>query len=167
MFHDITGCDTVSFFGGKGEKTAWDVWNVYPVLTNVLCRLMLFPEKVEDTFMAVIERFVALLYNRTSAIVEVNPARKDLFLKKAKSLEKTPTNTSRTGAIHNPSTFSRSIHLGSSAPKQPVIPTPSTWRWEKEGISWKPKWMTLPQAKDTCYELIHCGYKVAGATGNA
>ena len=87
LFHVITGCDTVSFFGGKGEKTAWDVWNVYPVLTNVLCRLMLFPEKVEDTFMAVIERFVALLYNRTSAIVEVNPARKDLFLKKAKSLQ--------------------------------------------------------------------------------
>ena len=35
LFHAITGCDTVSFFIGKGKKTAWDVWNVYPALTNV------------------------------------------------------------------------------------------------------------------------------------
>jgi len=25
LFHAITGCDTVSFFGGKGKRTAWDV----------------------------------------------------------------------------------------------------------------------------------------------
>ena len=75
LFHAITGCDTVSFFGGKGKKTAWDVWNIYPALTNVLCRLRLMPEKVKDNSMAVIKRFVVLLYDRTSAIVEVNQAR--------------------------------------------------------------------------------------------
>ena len=26
MFHAFTGCDTVSFFGGKGKKTAWNTW---------------------------------------------------------------------------------------------------------------------------------------------
>lgn len=29
MFHAFTGCDTVSFFGGKGKKTAWDTWKAY------------------------------------------------------------------------------------------------------------------------------------------
>ena len=24
MFHAFTGCDTVSFFGGRGKRTAWD-----------------------------------------------------------------------------------------------------------------------------------------------
>ena len=81
LFHAITSCDTVSFFDGKGKKTTWDVWNVYPALTNILCRLMLMSEKFEDNCMAVIERFVVLLYDRTSAIV--NQARKDLFPKKA------------------------------------------------------------------------------------
>ena len=33
LFYAITGCDTVSCFGGKGKKTAWYVWNVYPALT--------------------------------------------------------------------------------------------------------------------------------------
>ena len=32
-FHALTGCDTVSFFGGRGKKTAWDIWNVFPELT--------------------------------------------------------------------------------------------------------------------------------------
>ena len=36
MFHALTRCDTVSFFGGRGKKTAWDVWNVFPELTPVL-----------------------------------------------------------------------------------------------------------------------------------
>lgn len=92
LFHAITGCDsdTVSFFGGKGKKTAWDVWYVYPALTNVLCRLMLMAEKVEDNCMAVVETFVVLLYDRTSAIVEVNQARKDPFSKKARNLENIP-----------------------------------------------------------------------------
>ena len=33
MFHALTGCDTVSFFGGRRKKTAWDTWNVFPELT--------------------------------------------------------------------------------------------------------------------------------------
>ena len=90
LFHAITGCDTVSFYDGKGKKTAWNVWNVYQALTYVLCRLMLMPEKVEDNCMEVIEMFVVLLYDRTSAIVEVNQARKDLFSKKARNLENIP-----------------------------------------------------------------------------
>ena len=91
LFHAITGCDDpASFFDGKSKKTAWDVWNVYPALTNVLGRLMLMPEKVKHNCMAVIERFVVLLYVRTSAIMEVNQARKDLFSEKAGNLENIP-----------------------------------------------------------------------------
>ena len=36
MFHALTGCNTVSFFGGRGKKTAWDTWMVFPELTPVL-----------------------------------------------------------------------------------------------------------------------------------
>ena len=28
LFHSFTGCDVVSFFNGKGKKTAWQAWNV-------------------------------------------------------------------------------------------------------------------------------------------
>ena len=28
MLHALTVCDTVSFFSGKGMRTAWDTWSV-------------------------------------------------------------------------------------------------------------------------------------------
>ena len=36
MVHARTGCDTVSFYRGRGKKTAWYVWSVFPELTPVL-----------------------------------------------------------------------------------------------------------------------------------
>ena len=39
MFHAITGCDTISFFAGKGKISAMDTWSVYTDFTEatVLC----------------------------------------------------------------------------------------------------------------------------------
>lgn len=36
MFHTLTGCDTVSFFAGRGKKTAWDIW-VYSSRLQLHC----------------------------------------------------------------------------------------------------------------------------------
>ena len=33
MFHAFTGCDTVSSFGGRGKRTAWDTWKTYGDVT--------------------------------------------------------------------------------------------------------------------------------------
>ena len=109
--------------------------------------------------MAVIERFVFLLYEQTSAIVEVNQARKDLFTKKARNLENIPPTRTALEQHTMRAVFQGANIWGQVLLTQPVIPSPSAWGWEKDGTSWKPKWTTLPQAKDTCYELIHCGCK--------
>ena len=47
-FHALTGCNTVSFFGGRGKKTAWKVWRVFPELAPVLRALTSSPEDSED-----------------------------------------------------------------------------------------------------------------------
>ena len=126
LFHAVIGCDTVSFFGGKGKKTARrQHGNVYPALTNVLCKLMLMPEKVEDNCMTVIERFVVLLYDRTSAIVEVNQERKGLFSKKARNLENIPP-TRAALEQHTMRGVVRGAYIwGQVLLTQPVIPSPS------------------------------------------
>ena len=157
LFHAITGCDTVSFFG-DGQKTAWDVWNVYPDLTNTLLRLMLMPDKVDDVAMAVIERFVVLLYDKMSTMVEVNLARKDLFSKKSRSLENIPPTRAALEQHTMRAVFQAAFIWSQVIVKQRFIPSPSAWGWESDN-SWKPNWTTLSQAKDTCYELIHCGCK--------
>lgn len=34
----VTGCDTVSSFGGRGKKTAWKIWTSYPEVTTTFKR---------------------------------------------------------------------------------------------------------------------------------
>ena len=86
VFHAFTGCDTVSSFGGRGKKTAWDTWQSYPEATEAFEDLLLMQGDISDPTMSVLERFVVLLYDRTSDITEVNEARKQLFTQKSRTL---------------------------------------------------------------------------------
>ena len=90
MFHSITGSDTVSFFSGRGKTSAWDVWNVFPQITDTFSMLASVPEEIPEQAMALIERFLVLLCNRTSSQTTVNEARQELFSKGNRTLENIP-----------------------------------------------------------------------------
>ena len=75
MFHALTVCDTASSFAGHGKKTAGTIWTVLPELTNALLKLSSAPGGLPDDVMHTIERFVILLYDRTSTCKEINKAR--------------------------------------------------------------------------------------------
>ena len=47
-------------------------------------------QDMSEATMALLERFVVLLYDRTSDIMNVNDARKQLFTQKSRSLENLP-----------------------------------------------------------------------------
>ena len=79
IFHALTGCNTVSFFTGRGKKTAWDIWGVFPEITSTLLTLSSLPEVVDDASLAVIKHFVILLYDHTSNLAKVNEARQELL----------------------------------------------------------------------------------------
>jgi len=68
--HAFSGCDTVSSFCGIGKKTVWDTWRSLPSLTTVFGCLSHIPEAISDNHMIEIERFVVLLYSRTSQHVK-------------------------------------------------------------------------------------------------
>ena len=62
MFHAFTGCDTVSFFGGRGKKTAWDTWKAYKDVTPAFCALVARPAtQTIKKWLGPLERFVVLL----------------------------------------------------------------------------------------------------------
>ena len=91
MFHAITGCDTVSAFVGHGKKSTWATWNSLPQLSDALLSLANAPTSLQEDTMHVIERFVILLYDRTSKCKDVNNARKKLFAKKSSVQNIPPT----------------------------------------------------------------------------
>ena len=111
--------------------------------------------------MPLIERFVVLLYSRTSTALTVNEARQELFSKKSRAIENFPP----TQAALLQHTAYHSGHMWASALiAKSQIPSPQEWGWRREGSEWKPVWTVLPQAQQSCYELIHCGCK-KGCTG--
>ena len=79
-FHALTGCDTVSCFYGKGKKSAWSGWDSYPQLTDALLQLNMCSE-IDDDTLRTIERYIVILYDRTTDCDNLNAARKQLFTK--------------------------------------------------------------------------------------
>ena len=61
---------TVSSYAGKGKRTVWSVWNLYPRFTKALATVFENPDNHDnDEVLAVIEKFVILVYERTSAVI--------------------------------------------------------------------------------------------------
>jgi len=85
----VVTCDTVSCFGGRGKRTAWDIWNAYGEVTPAFCALAAIPESVEN-WLGPLERFVVLLYDHTSSQEFVNGARKQLFTQKGRAIDGLP-----------------------------------------------------------------------------
>ena len=81
---------TTQFLHFAGKRTAWETWNIYLDVTHAFEELLQMPDQVSDNSMALIERFVVLMYSKTSEIDEVNEARKQFFTLKSRSLENIP-----------------------------------------------------------------------------
>ena len=73
MFHALTGCDTVSSFVGYGKKMAWNS-NALPELTETLLKLSCAPSDIQEDVIHTIERFVILMYDRTSTCTDIDKA---------------------------------------------------------------------------------------------
>ena len=82
LFHAFTGCDTDSAFHGKGKKSAWDTWTTYGELTCAFAVMMDPVHAVHfDVVMPVIQRFVAVMHDRTSSSEILDEARLHLLHK--------------------------------------------------------------------------------------
>ena len=79
MYHAPTGCDNVSSFAGHGKKTAWAVWTVLQELTYALLNLSFASSAVTEDVLSCIERFVILIYDRTSTINDSDETRRKLL----------------------------------------------------------------------------------------
>ena len=59
----------MSAFRGKGKKSAWQAWNVFEEATEVFQKLGNLPESIsDDDDKQILEQFVVILYDRSSAV---------------------------------------------------------------------------------------------------
>ena len=89
--HAFTRCDQVSFFTGKGNKSAWRNWKNFDDVTASFVSCSNFPsdQELKELF-PTIERYVTLLYDQSSLLESVNDCRKALFATKGRLLEAIP-----------------------------------------------------------------------------
>jgi len=69
IFHALTGCDTVSYFSGKGKKSAWQAWSAFPEVTTAFLELSDSDHSagdISESTMSLLERFTVVMYDRTS-----------------------------------------------------------------------------------------------------
>ena len=156
MFRAFTGCDTVSCFGGREKKTAWVTWTTYENIKPAFIALGNTSDlSAIYEWIQQVERFVVLLYDRTSTEEGMNRARKQLLSKKGRAIVGlAPTlaalieHTKR--AAYQAGHCWR--HMMTPAPKLLSL---NDWEWKKKASGgWDLIWTTLPEAPTGMQETL-------------
>ena len=158
FFHEFTGCDVTSFFTNYGKKSPWKTWLAWPEVTDSFVALsspcaVTLPEEV----LPKLERFVVLMYCRTSDETDVNMVRMTLFSKMSRNIENIPPTRVALEQHIRRASYQAGHIWGQSLEMQPAIPNATDWGWETcQTAGYIPKWTTLPVAETACLELISC-----------
>ena len=159
MFHGFTGCDTVSSSNNIGKKTAWDVWQMFPDISAAFRSLSAVPTHISSCDRALVERYVVLLYDKTSNLCDVNSAWGHLFAKVGRQIDNIPP-TSEALLQHTKRAVYQGGHIwGQAEVTEPVLPNPGDWGWQFINKTWQPVWSALDEASKTCRELLKCTCK--------
>lgn len=162
FFHALTGCDTVSYFSGKGKKTALLTWRSYPQATEVFRSLSSPQAVINEEQFRLLERFVVIMYSRTSPHDNVCNARKAMFSQGTKSIENIPPTQAALEQHVKRAHFQAGHVWGRSLVPLQELPSAADWGWHQTADEgWKPTWTSLPEASKACSELIRCGCKRA------
>ena len=134
-------------------------WKSFPEVTSAFLSLGNTPPVVDDSCMATLERFVVLLYDRTSAQTAVNGAGKQLFVKKGRQFEAIPPTRAALLEHSKRAVLQAGYIWGKALIPSPTMPNPQNWGWTLDGGLWRPYWTTLPGVMGSCQELVRCGCK--------
>ena len=167
MFHAFSGCDTVSFFAGKGR--CWQTWCSYPEATDTFLSLARGPCNIEQKCLEKLERFVGLLYAKMSQSNSVNEVRQTLFSSHHRILENIPPTQAALHQHIRRAVYQGGYIWGHCLEPNPKLPDPVEWGWQKgreknistskaigENKTLVPVWTTLDEASQACRELFHC-----------
>lgn len=116
------------------------------------------PSDISQESLLLIERFVILIYDRTSEAETTIEARKQLFTQKSRAIENIPP-TKAALLEHLKRACYQAFTWYEGLVKAPNLPDPSQWGWIKDAAEWQPLWTTLPEAATSCSELIKCSCK--------
>ena len=162
FFFAFTGCDQVSFFAHVSKATALKVWSLFPIVDESFAKLSNCPtdDDIAES-MPLLERFVVLLYHRTSNCVDVNSCRRELFCK-GRAIDNIPPTQDALQQHVRRAAYIGGYVWGNSLIRIMNLPSFEEYGWNADAT---PHWTDLPQASKGLRELIKC-HCTKGCTGN-
>ena len=125
FFHAFTVCDVVSAFRGKGKKSAWQTWDVCDDASGVFSKPSQYPAVVDDEDLKTLEKFVVMMYDRSSTAEGVDDARLDMFARKQRPCEAIPPTRSALKQHVKRAAYQAGCIWSQSIVRQPEMPTPA------------------------------------------
>ena len=113
----------------------WDTWAVFPEITSLFIELAKLPTDVTTEMVSLVERFVVLLYKRTSPIKDVNTAKAHLFSSANRQIDNIPPTSAALEQHLRRAIMQCHVWYQSFIPFQ-NLPDPSNWGWIKEDGTW-------------------------------
>ena len=159
FFHAFTGCDVVSAFRGKGKKTAWQTWDMCSAVSESFSRLSQYPPTVDDDNLKLLEKFVIMMYDRSSTTECVDDARLDMFARKQRPYEAIPPTQGALLQHVRRAAYQAGCIWSQSTVCQPEVPSPAEWGWRRNGEQWDIIWTELSPIVESCQQLTKCACK--------
>ena len=114
--------------------------------------------------MQILEKFVIVLYDRSSTAATVDEARLDLFAKKQRPYEALPPTKATLLQHTKRAAYQAGCMWGQATQCQPEVESPADWGWQKSGANWQVFWTANAPIAKSCEQLTKCGCK-AGCRG--
>ena len=121
--------------------------------------------RVEESDLKVLERFVILMYDRSSTAGTVDEARLDMFARKQRAYEAIPPTRGALLQHTKRAAYQAGCVWGQATQCQPQPENPAEWGWQKSGEAWQVLWTTNSPLAKSCQQLTKCGCK-AGCQGS-
>ena len=147
FFHVFSGCDIVSAFRGRAMMSAWQSWNACPAVSHVfvqLSKLKQIPPVLDEKAFEALQKFVVIIYDKTSTATGVNEARLELFARKQRSFDSIPPTKAALLEHSKRAVYQSGVIWSQSAVSQPETQSPQYWDWIQEAYKWKIFWNALP-----------------------
>ena len=114
---------------------------------------------VRDLDLQRLERFVVLMYDRSSAATSVDGARLDFFARKQRPHNSISPTRAALREHAKRAAYQAGIIWGQATISNPDTRSPAEWGWTQKGETWQICWTTLPPIAASCQELTKCSCK--------
>ncbi|KAG0716633.1 hypothetical protein GWK47_009201 [Chionoecetes opilio] len=153
----------------KGEKVGLGSMGCLYEVTDAFNFIVEHPHAqitVDCQEFQMLERFTVVIYDKTSPLVSVNEARKELFCQKNRTMENIPQLNRPCCSTPSVAVYQAGIWTTChQAQQQTPTAEGCGWTLDAETKSWVPVWSSQPAAAKAVSELVKCACKSAAGCG--